>query len=260
MNGKSNLSSSLPEFSINNLLKEENGNGHRKPKRVFIIGVSGGTASGKTSVCSLIVQNLRKETNTRVQIISQDCFYKPLNPDQRKKVSDYNFDHPDSFDWDLLEKVLTDIGERKHVHIPNYDFVNHSRTVDTTEVYGVDIILFEGILAFYHPGVRNLMDLKIFVDTDADIRLARRIIRDMKHRGRDLSGILHQYLKFVKPSFEEYILPSKKYADIIIPRGADNIVAIDLIVRHIETTLTDMKEFRNKPKDTEHFEFGQFEL
>jgi len=133
---------------------------------------------------------------------------------QRKKVhsGDYNFDHPDAFDWNLLEETLRELRDGKAAKIPTYDFVTHSRKDETYSktIYSIAIILFEGILAFYQPNIRDLMNMKIFVDTDADTRLSRRILRDISERGRDLEGVLLQYQRFVKPSFDDYILPTKK--------------------------------------------------
>jgi len=218
----------------------------------FIIGVAGGTASGKTSVCKLILSCLGDH---RVAIISQDCFYKNLSQDEKAKAAnkDYNFDHPDAFDWQLLEKVLQDLADGKPVKIPTYDFVTHSRTEETTSICAVDIILFEGILAFFLEDARKYMNLKVFVEVDADTRLARRIMRDIKSRGRDLEGVLTQYQKFVKPAFEQYILPSKVHADVIIPRGADNQVAIDLIVQHIRSKLDEKLPLRKEKPSTKVF-------
>jgi uridine kinase len=208
------------------------GGGARKPP--FLIGVAGGTASGKTSVCEMIINSLE---DRRVVVISQDSFYRPLTSEERATVSEFNFDHPSAFDWDLILRTIQMLKDPRGgvVEIPTYDFITHSRKKETTAIYAADVILFEGILVFYNQEVRNMFDMKIFVDADADTRLARRVIRDINHRGRDVMGVLRQYEKFVKPSFEEYILPTKKYADVIIPRGADNLVAINLIVQHIQT-------------------------
>jgi len=165
-----------------------------------------------------------------------------------------NFDHPAAFDWNLIESTLRDLGSGKAVRVPQYDFTTHSRIIGKgIEIYAVDIILFEGILALYQPELLKYMNIKIFVDTDSDVRLARRILRDTKQRGRDVEGILQQYQKFVKPAFDEYILPTKKYADVIIPRGADNKVAIDLIVQHIKTKLDEKAKEKHPPL---HYHFG----
>jgi len=229
------ISTSLPTYQSGT-----NGNGTQngsKSKRPFIIGVAGGTASGKTSVCMMIIEKLGIESG-RLALVSQDCFYKSLSAETLENVHEYNFDHPDAFDWVLIQETLKDLSEGKTVKIPEYDFVTHKRKEgEGTAICAVDIVIIEGILMFYHAKVLELMNMKLFVDTDADTRLSRRIRRDIKERGRDLEGVLLQYQKFVKPAFDEYILPSKKYADVIIPRGADNLVAVDLIVQHIRSKL-----------------------
>eukprot|EP01114_Cavostelium_apophysatum_P022011 TRINITY_DN782_c0_g1_i2.p1 TRINITY_DN782_c0_g1~~TRINITY_DN782_c0_g1_i2.p1 ORF type:complete len:255 (+),score=32.05 TRINITY_DN782_c0_g1_i2:45-767(+) len=219
-------------------------------RRPLIIGVAGGTASGKTSVCTMIIKNLGFDKQ-RVAIVSQDSFYKTL--DQSADLHNYNFDHPDAFDWDLIEQFLRELSEGKSVKVPVYDFVTHSRKDEShsTLLSNIDIVLFEGILAFYHAPVRVYMKMKIFVDTDPDTRLSRRILRDISERGRDLEGVLTQYERTVKPSFDEYILPTKKYADVIIPRGADNLVAIDLIVQHIRLKLNEKKNQSDKKREPE---------
>jgi len=259
------LSSSLPTEAMHTW-NECHHIPQQSKKGPFIIGVAGGTASGKTTVCDSIIKQLGANKNRRVAIISQDSFYNSLGEEERKAAhsANYNFDHPAAFDWKLIESTLRDLSFGKAVTIPEYDFVSHSRLDDKgTNIYAVDIILFEGILAFYQPEILQYMDMKIFVDTDSDIRLARRILRDLKDRGRDVEGILHQYQKFVMPAFEEYILPTKKYADVIIPRGADNIVAINLIVQHVRTTLEEKEREKHAPV---HHHFGsprseiQFEL
>uniref|UniRef100_G1SV65 uridine/cytidine kinase n=1 Tax=Oryctolagus cuniculus TaxID=9986 RepID=G1SV65_RABIT len=196
-----------------------------------------------SSVCAKIVQLLgQNEVDYRqkqVVILSQDSFYRVLTSEQKAKAlkGQFNFDHPDAFDNELIFKTLKEITEGKTVQIPVYDFVSHSRKEETVTVYPADVVLFEGILAFYSQEVRDLFQMKLFVDTDADTRLSRRVLRDISERGRDLEQILSQYITFVKPAFEEFCLPTKKYADVIIPRGADNLVAINLIVQHIQDIL-----------------------
>uniref|UniRef100_A0A914CM70 Uridine kinase n=1 Tax=Acrobeloides nanus TaxID=290746 RepID=A0A914CM70_9BILA len=213
-------------------------NDHRKVP--FIIGVAGGTASGKSSVCARIMEQLGA-LRKRVITIAQDSFYRDLLTDEeieKAQRGEFNFDHPDAFDHDLMLGVLNNLKDGKSDKIPVYDFRSHSRVKDQFEtVDGADVILVEGILIFYDPELRNMFNMKIFVDADPDIRLARRVARDTKERGRPLTHVLHQYLNLVKPAFEEFCLPTKKYADIIIPRGADNDVAIGLIVQHIQELL-----------------------
>lgn len=205
-------------------------------KYPFIIGVTGGTASGKTTVCDEIIKRLE---NKRIAIISLDSFYRPLSKQDQENVSSYNFDHPDAFDWALVQQSLKNLKNGLTVQIPTYCFKTHSRVAETTPICNIDVILFEGILSFYTQDLRDQMDMKIFVDTDSDTRLSRRVMRDIAERGRSLEGVLYQYEKFVKPAFDDYILPTKKHADVIIPRGADNIVAIDLIVQHIRLKLNE---------------------
>uniref|UniRef100_A0A4W5MYG1 uridine/cytidine kinase n=1 Tax=Hucho hucho TaxID=62062 RepID=A0A4W5MYG1_9TELE len=246
----------------------ENENAVRQP---FLIGVAGGTASGKSSVCGKIMellgQNKIDHHQRQVAILSQDSFYRVLTPDQKAKAlkGQFNFDHPDAFDNELIVKTLWDILEGQTVQIPVYDFVTHSRSVvralthslhslisshthcplsgvcvrkeEVVTVYPADVVLFEGILMFYSQEIRDLFQMKLFVDTDADTRLSRRVLRDISERGRDLEQVLTQYITFVKPAFEEFCLPTKKCADVIIPRGADNLVAINLIVQHIQDIL-----------------------
>ncbi|QCD93396.1 uridine kinase [Vigna unguiculata] len=204
------------------------------PKQPFFIGVAGGTASGKTTVCNMINTQLRDQ---RVVLISQDSFYYPLSDQTLQKVNEYNFDHPDAFDMKLLLSTMEKLKCGQHVDIPNYDFKHHKRIEAERQVHPGDIIILEGILVLHDSGVRNLLNMKIFVDEDSDVRLSRRMKRLAIDHGRNVENVLDQYSKFVKPSFEDFVLPTKKYADIIIPSGGDNDVAIDLIVQHIRMKL-----------------------
>ncbi|XP_068909906.1 uridine-cytidine kinase isoform X1 [Tenebrio molitor] len=221
-------------------------------KTPFLIGVSGGTASGKSTVCKRIMEKLGQvdvdHTQRQVVCISQDSFYRDLTPSEIQKAERglFNFDHPDAFNETLMKESLMDILAGKIVQIPTYDYKNHSlRNDEILTIYPADVVLFEGILVFYFPEVRKLFHMKLFVDTDSDTRLARRVPRDINERGRDLEQVLNQYMTFVKPAFEEFCSPTKKFADVIIPRGADNTVAIDLIVQHIREILN------NRPRTSE---------
>jgi uridine kinase len=209
-----------------------------KKKSPFIIGICGGSASGKTTVCSEIISTL---PNKRVITVSQDSFYRDLNEEENElaSASDFNFDSPDAFDYEAFEQTIRDLKAGvTGVQIPIYDFKTNSRLVGQTEqLPSADVVLVEGILVFYTKTLRDLMDMKLFVDTDADVSLARRIRRDIKERGRNLESVLTQYEKFVKTSFDDFIMPTKKYADVIIPRGGANRVAIDLITEHIKLKL-----------------------
>ncbi|KAL6954985.1 Uridine kinase-like protein 3 [Sarracenia purpurea var. burkii] len=204
---------------------------HKQP---FVIGVAGGAASGKTTVCDMIIEQLHDQ---RVVLVNQDSFYYNLTPEELTRVHEYNFDHPDAFDTEQLLSAMEKLKHGQAVDIPKYDFKNYKNIFPARRVNPSDVIILEGILIFHDPRVRNLMNMKIFVDTDADVRLARRIRRDTVEKARDINMVLDQYSKFVKPAFDDFILPTKKYADIIIPRGGDNHVAIDLIVQHIRTKL-----------------------
>ncbi|CAH9122647.1 unnamed protein product [Cuscuta epithymum] len=220
---------------INHSSLQENVIHEQAPLKVpFIIGVAGGTASGKTEVCSTIISEFH---NQRVVLINQESFYLPLDNDQLERVHEYNFDHPDAFDLELLLSCLETLRSGQPITVPNYDLRRHKSLVPMRVVQPSDVIILEGILVLHDPRIRNLMNMKIFVDTDSDVRLTRRIQRDTLEWGRNVRSVLDQYDKFVKPGFEEFILPTKKYADIIIPRGAENSVAIDLILQHIRTKL-----------------------
>lgn len=234
------------QFSTQRLrgLKMSYGRTVASGKRPFVIGVCGGSASGKTTVCNRILESLSEDRRREVVIVSQDSFYKSLGPEDKALAdrSEYNFDHPDAFDYELFEETVRRLSEGKSAQIPVYDFVTHMRRPDSDQVImGADVIIVEGILNFFSPALRDMYNLKIFVDTDADTRLVRRIRRDILERGRDLNSILVQYERFVKPSFDDFIMPSKKYADIIIPRGGTNIVAINLLTEHIKMRLQEME-------------------
>ncbi|CAG0903394.1 unnamed protein product [Cyprideis torosa] len=202
----------------------------------FVIGICGGSASGKTTVARRIIEQLNVPW---VTLLSMDSFYKILTPEQHKRaaLNEYDFDHPDAFDFDLLLCTIQKLKEGKKVEVPIYNFVTHRRENKTKTMYGANVVIFEGILAFYDRRVLELLDMKVFVDTDPDVRLARRLARDIAQRGRDLDGVLKQYESFVKPSFRYYIEPTMVHADIIVPRGGENDVALSLIVQHAITQL-----------------------
>ncbi|XP_038057175.1 uridine-cytidine kinase-like 1 isoform X2 [Patiria miniata] len=209
---------------------------HGELKEAFVIGLCGGSASGKTTVANRIIEALDVPW---VSLLSLDSFYKVLNEEQHKKAeeNEYNFDHPDAFDYGLLIQTLKNLKEGKCVEVPIYDFNTHARRKEQKTIYGANVIIFEGILSFAKKELVDIMDLRIFVDTDSDIRLARRLRRDISERGRDIEGVLKQYNKFVKPSFEQFIEPAIQHADIVVPRGAENDVAMELIVQHVHDQL-----------------------
>uniref|UniRef100_A0A3B4C3I9 Uridine-cytidine kinase n=1 Tax=Pygocentrus nattereri TaxID=42514 RepID=A0A3B4C3I9_PYGNA len=205
-------------------------------KEAFVIGLCGGSASGKTTVANKIIEALDVPW---VVLLSMDSFYKVLSPEEQALAAsnDYNFDHPGAFDFQLLVTTLRKLKQGKSVKIPVYDFTTHGRQKEWKNVYGASVIIFEGIMAFADKELLQLLDMKIFVDTDSDIRLVRRLKRDISERGRDIEGVIKQYNKFVKPAFEQYIEPTMRLADIVVPRGGGNMVAIDLIVQHVHSQL-----------------------
>ncbi|XP_064132461.1 uridine-cytidine kinase-like 1 isoform X8 [Loxodonta africana] len=205
-------------------------------KEAFVIGLGGGSASGKTTVARMIIEALDVPW---VVLLSMDSFYKVLTRQQQEQAAhnNFNFDHPDAFDFDLIISTLKKLKQGKSVKVPIYDFTTHSRKKDWKMLYGANVIIFEGIMAFADKTLLELLDMKIFVDTDSDIRLVRRLRRDISERGRDIEGVIKQYNKFVKPAFDQYIQPTMRLADIVVPRGSGNTVAIDLIVQHVHSQL-----------------------
>ncbi|KAM4633589.1 uridine-cytidine kinase-like 1 [Polymixia lowei] len=205
-------------------------------KEAFVIGLCGGSASGKTTVANKIIEALDVPW---VVLLSMDSFYKVLNKEEQELAAknEYNFDHPEAFDFELLVTVLRKLKKGKSIKVPVYDFTSHCRRKEWKTVYGANVVIFEGILAFANKELLKLLDMKVFVDTDSDIRLVRRLKRDITERGRDISGVIKQYNKFVKPAFEQYIEPTVQVADIVVPRGGENFVALDLIVQHVHSQL-----------------------
>jgi len=200
---------------------------HVEGKVPFLIGVAGGTASGKSTVCKRIMEKLGQvdvdHTERQVVTISQDSFYRELSPADKAKAAkgQFNFDHPDAFNDELIFQTLQDILAGLKCEIPVYDYRTNSIVPNqTTTVYPADVVLFEGILVFYFPEIRDLFHMKLFVDTDSDTRLARRVPRDIKERGRDLDHVLTHYMNFVKPAFEDFCLPTKKICGRDHPQGS----------------------------------------
>jgi uridine kinase len=200
----------------------------------LIIGIAGGSGSGKSTVAKNVADHL---TTSSVAFLDMDAYYKnfaSLTLGERRKL---NWDHPDAFDYDLLCAHLESLSRRKAIDKPEYDFVTHLRRAETTRVEPADVIVIDGILLFVDERVRDLCDVKVFVDADADIRLIRRIERDTHDRGRPLDEIIEQYLSTVQPMHGEFVEPSKRYADVIMPRGGHNAIAIEMIVAKIQRRL-----------------------
>ncbi|WFA09668.1 uridine kinase [Tissierella sp. Yu-01] len=199
-------------------------------KRPILIGIAGGTGSGKSTVTKEIFKTI---SDDNVIVIEQDSYYKDQSHLSFEQRIDTNYDHPDAFDNKLLIKHLSELLDGKTIEKPIYDFENHNRKKETIRVEPKDIIILEGILILFEKEIRDLLDIKIFVDTDSDVRIIRRILRDMKDRGRTLDSVIVQYMGTVRPAHLQFVEPTKRYADIIIPEGGYNKVAIDIIVAKI---------------------------
>ena len=200
----------------------------------FVIGVAGGTGSGKTTVSRRIQEAVSLD---HIVYIQHDNYYRDqshLSLDQRVRT---NYDHPDSLETELLVQHLLRLRAGQAIEMPMYDFSIHTRSTETQHVEPAPIILLEGILIFVEKELRELMDVRVFVDTDADIRFIRRLRRDMNERGRSLDSVVQQYMGTVRPMHMEFVEPSKRYADIIVPRGGDNRVAMEMIVSRVDALL-----------------------
>lgn len=200
----------------------------------LVIGIAGGSGSGKTTVVNEILKRVGEE---RIAYLQHDSYYKDLTGLPPTQRADINFDHPDSLETDLLIKHIASLRDFQPVSVPIYDFATDSRTNQTFTVEPQNVILVEGILIFVEPQLRKMFDLKIFVDTDADIRLIRRLHRDITERSRTTEYVIQQYQATVRPMHLEFVEPSKRYADVIIPEGGHNIAALDMVVARIETLL-----------------------
>ena len=203
-------------------------------KKPIIIGVTGGSGGGKTSVSKAISANF---TDQKISMIQHDSYYKDQSHLTFEERVTTNYDHPLAFDTDLMIEHINELIAGRPVDIPIYDYTLHTRSEKTYRQEPQDVFIVEGILVLEDKRLRELMDIKIFVDTDDDIRIIRRIKRDMEERGRSLDSVIDQYTSVVKPMYHQFIEPTKRYADLIIPEGASNIVAIDLINTKISTIL-----------------------
>jgi len=201
-----------------------------------VIGVAGGTGSGKTTVAREI---LRRAGTEQISLIQHDAYYKDLSDLPPAQRAMQNFDHPDALDNDLLIAHLKELKARRTIEMPVYDFTTHTRTAEVQRVEPRRVILVEGILIFADRALRRTMDVKIYVDTDADIRFIRRLERDIAERGRTMESVIRQYLATVRPMHQEFVEPSKRYADVIIPEGGFNEVAMEMIAARIKALLGD---------------------
>ncbi|WP_312105494.1 uridine kinase [Pygmaiobacter massiliensis] len=196
---------------------------------VMVIGIAGGTGSGKTT----LTNRLKEHFGDDVSVIYHDNYYKRHDEMPYEERCLLNYDHPDAFDTNLMIEHLLALKAGKAIHCPVYDYTIHNRSAETIEVRPAKVIIVEGILIFQNCELRSLMDIKIFVDTDADVRILRRIMRDVKKRGRSLDSVVEQYLTTVKPMHEQFVEPSKRAADIIVLEGGRNLVALDMIIQRV---------------------------
>jgi uridine kinase len=204
-------------------------------KTPVLIGIAGGTGSGKTTVARAIYDHVGRD---RIEWIAHDSYYRnfeALSPEERTRI---NFDHPDSLETELLVRHLDVLAKGSSVEVPVYDFTTHSRKPDTQHVEPRRVIIVEGILVLAEPELRKRIDIKLFVDTPADLRFLRRLVRDIQSRGRTLESVVEQYMDTVRPMHEEFVEPSKRYADLIIPEGGENRVALDAIISRVEHLLS----------------------
>ncbi|MGH7570425.1 MAG: uridine kinase [Gemmatimonadota bacterium] len=205
----------------------------------FVIGLAGGTGSGKTTVARNLLHRLALDSIT---VLQQDAYYRNLVDLAPAQRATRNFDHPNSIEIELFTAHLRALKEGRPVERPVYDFSRHVRTAETSRIEPREVILAEGILLFHFPDVRDLLDVKIYVDTPPDIRLLRRIQRDIRERGRTFESVGEQYLRTVRPMHDEFVEPSKRFADVIIPEGGENEIAIDMIASRVRLLLVGEEE------------------
>ena len=197
----------------------------------IIIGIAGGTGSGKTT----LTRHLKDHFGPEVTVIGHDSYYRRQEGKTYEERALQNYDHPDAFETDLLVRHLRELREGRSIQCPVYSYVDHNRTDKTTEIFPTKVLIVEGILIFQDPVLREMFDIKIFVETDADERILRRGLRDVEERGRTLRSVVTQYLTTVKPMHEQYVEPSRKYADIVVLEGGHNLVALEMIMQRIQS-------------------------
>ena len=204
----------------------------------ILIGIAGGTGSGKTT----LTRHLKEHFGDSVTVIGHDSYYKRQEGKTYEERAKVNYDHPSAFDTDLLIQHLKELKAGRSIQCPVYSYVDHNRTDETVTVYPNKVIIVEGILIFQDPTLRDMFDIKIFVETDADVRILRRALRDVEQRGRTLQSVVTQYLTTVKPMHEQFVEPSRRYADVIIPEGGKNQSALEIVESRIRTHLAQAEE------------------
>jgi len=204
-------------------------------KQPVALGVAGGTGSGKTTVARALLEAVGPD---RISFLAQDAYYRDIAWESDEQLAAHNFDHPNALDNSLLVQHIRQLKSGQAVEVPVYDFVEHRRTAETVCVEARRVILLEGILLFVEPTLRALLDFKIFVDTAADVRFIRRLERDIRERGRSLESVTHQYMDSVRPMHLEFVEPSKRWADVIVPQGGENRVALEMVEARVEQLLT----------------------
>ena len=211
-----------------------NGQKPKNMKDVVVIGVAGGTGSGKSTLVKRLQEAFK---NDDVATICHDFYYKAHPELSYEERTNLNYDHPDAFDTWLMVEHIKALKEGKSIECPTYSFVEHNRAEQTMAVAPSKVIIVDGILIFENKELRDIMDIKVFVDTDADVRLARRILRDVRERGRSMESVISQYTTTVKPMHEQFVEPSKRYADVIIPEGGFNSVAVSMLIQNIRSII-----------------------
>jgi len=201
--------------------------------KVMVIGIAGGTGSGKTTITRKLVQNFGPD----VSVINHDNYYKAHHNMPYEERAKLNYDHPNAFDTDLLVEAVKELKQGRSVTCPVYDYTIHDRSSETITIQPARVIIVEGILIFQSRELCDQMDIKIFVDADADVRILRRIVRDVRDRGRSLDSVINQYLSTVKPMHEQFVEPSKRNADIIVPQGGHNKVALEMVMERVRAHL-----------------------
>jgi uridine kinase len=217
----------------------------QKKDETMVVGIAGGTGSGKTTLAGVLLESVGRD---QIAYLPHDAYYrdqKELSLEERAKV---NYDHPDSLETELMIEHINQLKEGQAVEMPVYDFTTHSRKKETVHVASKPVILVEGILVFVEEELRQLFDVKIYVDTDADIRFIRRLRRDIEERGRTVNSVIDQYLRTVRPMHLEFVEKSKRYADIIVPEGGLNVVALDMVIARLQSLLNGELPVESKRK------------